>query len=822
MKKITTLIIMILIVGIVCAAPYIAEIETMSNGDLNSTYTFNSATDYLFTNISLYERMIIFNPFLSYHNILFNVTKNFNVNDASAYNTSFSDVSDLPGTVDPCLTNCSVATIGNILRFMVVDDNLGDTCMVSNYKINFSEGLMINYTMNISYVSNSIYTHLWITNNTINTSINTGGDIDSYFALSSTGVASGGGEVRNRTHTIESQVGLPAFSDLFLNVSLYLNKTDYILMVNGTITSNGKHTLDYDSAYIVFHAESDGTSNFYELENLVIRDDPHIHPTNLTIMSENRLLYNNNSVFDQDTIIALNESVLNDLIDNCTYLVDNTCLLTLNISNAVPSKLSLSPNITFLPYEMDYTQGNLAETSFTSFNFYLSNYSTSASNANLVYNGSYYTLTKTTYPTYTEYNTTFYIPITDYTNLIFNNSFYFNYNYTNSSVNDSYTSLTYNQTIYQLILDNCTTVSTHSLNISLWNLTTDTAYTDFADYAIDYWLGTEDLKKNVSGTFYGHSFLLCMYPNWTSIIGSGLIEFATDVYFDYSLYQYNFSNATSQLKLYTQDATSQVLFTVEDRSSDPVEDAYIHVLKYEVDSNSYITTEIIKTDSQGQGLGNIVLGTTFYNFLIYYQGTLIYSELGVKLISTTRTFTVTLEEDDWYEQFDTALNLHHSLTFNNVTNNFVFTWTDPTSRMHYACLKVEMSNATSYSTLSDECQESASGTILYTIPPSIQGSSFTATSYLKFDALSVLAILQKIHDASYSWFNITPKFATFIGFLFTLTLFMIGIPMPILSLILLIVGVFISSLLGFFAITIQGVIVILAVILIQIFLKSRR
>ena len=511
---------------------------------------------------------------------------------------------------------------------------------------------------------------------------------------------------------------------------------------------------------------------------------------------------------------------------NATY--DNILIIK-NISNTrLPTSKDISDiyndGILSTTQNINYTPEKVLETSLQTFSIDIYNLTAPLDiDAVLYYNGTAYPLTKTTYPTHTNFSTIISIPkILD---LIRNNTFYFEYNNTFQKGIERITTIEYDHIVYKVIIDECINASMPTFNVSVRNKSTND-YSDVnLDYVFEYWVDDPLYLLNTSGNHIGNNQTFCIYPNWTKVTSDIFFEYnliGNSILFDYFLFQLNLTNKSRLLTLYTQEGTTQVLFTVLDQNSDPIENAYIHILQYDIANNIYSTVEILKTDSQGQALGNIVLGTTFYSFFVYYQGSLIYTEQAVKLISTIRTFTINVVGIDWFEDFETTLGVMTNLYFNNITNNFVYTWTDPSSEMHFACLRVDEANRTGKFELNTTCVESTSGTILYNIPVLNAGSTYTGTGYLKFDFPMITDVVTKLITPSSSLFNKYPFGGLFIAFLLCVTMVMIGMPKPDVALTFLGIGVLICSLLGLWVISIMQIGSIFFLIMLQLFLKRSK
>ena len=442
-------------------------------------------------------------------------------------------------------------------------------------------------------------------------------------------------------------------------------------------------------------------------------------------------------------------------------------------------------------------------------------------NVTISYNNTYRTFSQVDYGNYITYNATVIAPSVNIDSIV---PYFWNITINQSNGNTYNFTITGNNSILSWGLDDCTNGTIPTLNISIKNISTNDYVNVNLNYAFEYQLGSLPYLLNFSGSLEGNNQTFCIFSNKTTILSNILFEYnlpGSSTLFDYFMYQVNLSNITQSLTLYTQEGTTQVLFTALDINSNPIANAYIHILKYDIATNSYKTVEILKTDSQGQTLGNMILGTAFYNFFIYYNGILVYTEQAVKLIATTRTFTINLVGIDWFDDFETTLGINTNLYFNNATNNFVYTWTDPTSSMHFACLKVDEMNRTGKFELNTTCVESTSGTILYNIPILNAGSTYTGTGYLKFDFPMITDVVTKLVTPLSSFFSVYPFMGLFIALLFCITMVMIGLPKPSLSITLLGIGVLICSLLGLWAISLMQVTSIIFLIIIQLYLKGR-
>lgn len=381
---------------------------------------------------------------------------------------------------------------------------------------------------------------------------------------------------------------------------------------------------------------------------------------------------------------------------------------------------------------------------------------------------------------------------------------------------------------YSYGIDNCS--SSYNIPYNATSLFINFKDLDEQDAIIDYAATLQYSPYDENYSYYSlqiddiYNTSYCIYPYWANLTGNLQVEY-TDIDGDvlnYFTSGTEFTNITQNLTLYIQNGTTEVLFTVLDNDGNEVEDAYIHILRYDVGTGTYTTTEVIKTDTQGQAIGNIVLISDFYNFLIYYDGNLVYSELGVKIIATTRTFTVNLYGSTWHDNYKNTLGVNTNLYFNDDTQNFVYIWTDPSSSMHYGCLKVDLRNDSGMYNLTDECEYTTSGTIIYNIPVLENGTTYIATGYLKYDDMQITDVVQKVIAASRDYSQQNPMGALLLAFCAILVLFTIGIPNPSLAITLMGAGVLFSAIFGFYAISSLATGSIIVLILVQLYISGRQ
>jgi len=445
-------------------------------------------------------------------------------------------------------------------------------------------------------------------------------------------------------------------------------------------------------------------------------------------------------------------------------------------------------------YTTSYTTPVL-ETSSQTFTLNItkdSDYITDA-NATLHYNGTAYTPTETTNGTYFYYTKTITMPSVDA-----NTNVTFNWTYTlEGEENTTSRTASETQLIYNIDMDDCSTYNITALNFSLVEESNNASINGSMDFTFS--LAQEGTTVAYSKSVTDRNWTAFCIPNnnidFTAQLQS---EYSAEGYDAHTYFAYNLAitNATQYITYYLTNGTTIVEFTVLNQNGDKVEDAYIKVKKYDIGTGTYKTIETLKTDEQGKALGNIILDTAWYEFVVEYGGTVYLEDGPTKITTTSRTFRINLLTDFFARYTDVIYGITSSLNYTDATGNFRFTWSDPDGNYHYGCLKVTKEGLTGNTLINETCVQSTAGTILININDSgsVNGT-YVAVGYIKFDEPYVLQVLRK------TWGSLSEAYGKeglFYAFLIILTVAMVGIFAPKVAMILAVIGLVFSSMLGFF------------------------
>lgn len=408
------------------------------------------------------------------------------------------------------------------------------------------------------------------------------------------------------------------------------------------------------------------------------------------------------------------------------------------------------------------------------------------SNATLTWNGTdVVNITRTPYVNYDYYYVNYLTP--SFTESLANVTSHWTFNlYSGSNLTGN---ITFNQTIQKSLLDNCSSYTYRVLNFTMWR--DDIAnqlinasmvgyfklWTTNSDYYSEFNISWAENTQHGVCSFFNDTYNLFAQLEYDSMVEG----FEPETYY---LYNTTLSNVTQLVDLFLTPNGTVVTFTVNDQNDDEIKDVYIHILKYDFGTNSHVTTEIIKTDENGQALGRIVQNTQWYKFILFYNGLLYLETDPVKITTSTKNFRINLLSD-YFEFYDDLNGVSTSLTFTNSTKNFAFTFANPTGTSVTACLKVIKRNTIADTLIEESCTTSASGTILVNIGNNTADNSYIATGRIRFNPDFVTDVLSIDFNEGYKRWG---KDGIFVTYLVRLTFAMIGIWNPVVAILLLMIA----------------------------------
>ncbi len=409
--------------------------------------------------------------------------------------------------------------------------------------------------------------------------------------------------------------------------------------------------------------------------------------------------------------------------------------------------------------------------------------------SNLFFNNTYYTPTETNGTAQRNFTVDLTLPSVSIDTI---KTWYFNYTFDSVEYNTTLT----NFTIYNVDVTNCSDSSHYrAINFTFYNATGG------VDSLIN---GTMD--GHITTDFYGEFNLswgsessvgVCIYPNTTSTVSE--LQFQYEIqgcgtrtyYLDTTL-----DNTTQHINLYCDAETSPVTFNVKDQDDDDVPNVFIYVQKYDIGTATATTVEIIKTDSDGQAIGNIVKDTQLYKFVLIYGGNIVLETTETYILLDEYTFRIG-EGEDYFDDYDRIFNTFCDIWYTNATTSFSYSWVDPSNNVTEACLDIYMMSNTGTILMNNSCTLAASGTIALTIPSPVGTNTYMATGYIYIDDEKFVCTNSESVSFDLGWQDYATE-GLFLSFLLLIFLITLGLWHPVVAIALMIIGVVLLNILGLF------------------------
>lgn len=354
---------------------------------------------------------------------------------------------------------------------------------------------------------------------------------------------------------------------------------------------------------------------------------------------------------------------------------------------------------------------------------------------------------------------------------------------------------------YYFGIDNCSDYHNTMLNITILK-ESDESLLD--NSTLNIWLNA---TSTFIDTYYffnfsfsiGNHYSLCVpdntVSNWTINAQAEYSKLPTYVEKNYFFVNYPLNASPTYVNFYLTNNTAQITLQVRDYNDDAISDAYVSILSYDLGTNSYRTTEIVKTDSDGNAYAQVVQNTNWYAFLVSYDGAVILQTLPMKITTSTLTLRANLETD-YFASYDVVQGVSSDLTFSNGTQTFSFTWNDPTGNVAQGCLHLTKKSINGETLLNTSCTTSSSATLLMSIPESVGTNTYAADGYLVIGGQNfAVQTLSVSFNNTYKTFGLS---GIFFSMLLILTLVLVGLWHPVAAIVLMVVGVVATNVMGIF------------------------
>lgn len=426
--------------------------------------------------------------------------------------------------------------------------------------------------------------------------------------------------------------------------------------------------------------------------------------------------------------------------------------------------------------------------------------SINSTSAYLTHNGSNRSIVKTQFSNYDLYNSTFITPrlSSGLASQTINFTWFYEYNYSGGTERGS---IVNNQTIFTIGIDNCTLYSMRAVNISLRDETTNNLLNGTIGGYFKAWVSAisnySEFVLNWSHTTVNNPVAICISPNSSTYYSYIQMEYESTGYQTKTYYFDNttLDNQTDILNLYLTNGTTQVTFTVSDQNDNRVSNVIIKVLSYDLTNNNYRITEVLRTDSDGQALGQIILNTQWYQFALEYNGTTVLFTEPTKITSTTKNFRINLGSD-FFSTVNLVNNINNYLFFTNSTLTFSFKWNDPDAGSKQYCLTVYRIGAREEREINSSCSSESAAQTNIPINENVSSNHYRgiAKVILSDGDEFQLDVLDVEFDQLFRRYGLSGLFGTFF-----LTLFLVGFGImdPRLGVLFGIIGVILGVILDF-------------------------
>ncbi len=260
------------------------------------------------------------------------------------------------------------------------------------------------------------------------------------------------------------------------------------------------------------------------------------------------------------------------------------------------------------------------------------------------------------------------------------------------------------------------TITMVAMNFTIYDEANNTLLNSSLQADLSYYSssGSTSEKANMSYTNSSDwlvSFPFCITPNSTSLLVSGIISYSK---LGYSPRQYIFdnyliNNQTQNIKLYLALATSTTpfTFTIADQSNTAVKGAIIYIQRSNGDG-TYSDVGSIQTDTNGQGIFNLILNSVYYRYIVKYNGVTYLTTTPSIESGTSRLLQINLGGGSNFNNF---FGITGIVSFDNSSKMVTFNFSDNSGVMEQACLIIYSLNSTSYTSYGNLCLNQSTGSI---------------------------------------------------------------------------------------------------------------
>ncbi len=228
---------------------------------------------------------------------------------------------------------------------------------------------------------------------------------------------------------------------------------------------------------------------------------------------------------------------------------------------------------------------------------------------------------------------------------------------------------------------------------------------------------------------------ICINPNGATYNVTAIMQYTAPGYQTRSYYILNTSlnNITQYIPLLNVPVaiSSIVQVKVYDQGSSlPISGAYISLLRFYPETNSYEAVEIERSDSTGFSIFSLVPYNVFYKFIVNYQDRIVLNDAARTIYTGTTTLPIQLSPNAMYSlQYINQVAVNVSCDRPSLTCSFF--WADTNNLVQFAQLNVYRMSGFGQQLIYQQQTSSASGLMFYTITENTTGKNYFATGAIE-------------------------------------------------------------------------------------------
>ncbi len=411
----------------------------------------------------------------------------------------------------------------------------------------------------------------------------------------------------------------------------------------------------------------------------------------------------------------------------------------------------------------------------------------------LVYNGTSFTTTRIGSGDEALFTRGLDIPIVrDRSNLSFN----WEFTLSNSTDTSIFNSNTFFQDVSPTNMSLCgSPLATSGLNFSVFDEIDPSKAINVSAFAnsLNWFLGTGTVKKNISFSNTNvFNVEMCISHNET-FHTENRIQLVEPGY-DNRLYELIFvdvTNVTTNFDLFmlNESFASNIIIEVKDAGLVPFEGVTTEIRRFYPVDNEYRLVETQITDHFGQFVASLVENDVRYKFRFLDSNGVQLKETGDVVIACRSSICVIpfVIEDTTndFERFQNITGFDWTLSFDNGTNTFLYSWADTTGETHTKRLLVERKAFNGSAIICNSTSTAATGSLSCGVGDA--DAQYTAQIF-RDSAHRRLSVLSVFVGSSYKDFGLEGLIWTFF---LTMTMIAVGIFWPPAGIVLYILGIFV-------------------------------